>query len=127
VCSFLYCPVVSFLFKSKYFPQHSVLEHSQSMPFSQCGRLSTKSIQNIRQNYGFVYFNIYIFGWQTGRQVSELYSSRCTADLCASNVFINAIFIGLYHFQIFELCYIVQGFYMVADEILSIMYSRAPN
>ena len=50
------------VFKSKYFPQHPLLEHSQSVPFSQWKKSSTTFIQYMRQNCGFVYLDIYVFG-----------------------------------------------------------------
>jgi hypothetical protein len=47
--------------RSKYSPQHSVLKHLRSTFPSQCQRPSFIPIQNDRQNYSFVYLNLYVF------------------------------------------------------------------
>jgi hypothetical protein len=46
---------------SIYLPQHSVLNHPQSMFLPSCQRPRFTPIQNHRQNYGLVYFNFYVF------------------------------------------------------------------
>jgi hypothetical protein len=45
---------------SKYYSQNPVLKHPQSMLFPQYERPSFTPIQNNWQNYGFVYFNLYV-------------------------------------------------------------------
>jgi len=54
------------LLRPKHLPQYPILEHLQSMFLPQCGRPSFTPIQNNRQNYSCVDFNIYIFGCQCG-------------------------------------------------------------
>ena len=61
-------PFYFFPLSPKYLPQHSILEHPQPMLFPQSERPSFIPIQPNRWNYISVYFNLYIFGWQTGRQ-----------------------------------------------------------
>ena len=56
----------------KYSPQHPILEHPHPMFFPQRERPSFTAIQNKRQNYSSVYFNLYIFEWQIGRQKIQL-------------------------------------------------------
>jgi len=48
--------------RSKYSPQHHVLKHPQLPFLPQCQRPSFTPIQNNRQNYSSIYFNLYIFG-----------------------------------------------------------------
>jgi hypothetical protein len=48
-------------FRSKY-PQHSVLKNPQSE------RPSFTPIQHNRQNYSSLYFNLWVFWYETGRQ-----------------------------------------------------------
>jgi hypothetical protein len=47
--------------RSKYFPQHTLLKHPQSMFLPSRQRPSFTTIQNQRQNYSFVYPIFYIF------------------------------------------------------------------
>jgi hypothetical protein len=49
------CHLVSL--RSKYSPQHPILEHPQPMFLPQCQRPSFTPIQNNRQNYSSVYPN----------------------------------------------------------------------
>jgi hypothetical protein len=44
---------------SKYSPQHPVLKHPQSVFLPSCQKSGFTLIQNHRQNYTFVYFNLY--------------------------------------------------------------------
>jgi hypothetical protein len=46
---------------SKYSSQHPVLKHHHSTFLPQCQTTSFTPIQNTKQNYRFVYFNLYIF------------------------------------------------------------------
>ena len=52
----------------KYPSQHPTLENPQPIFLPQCERSSFTSIQSNRQNYSFVYLNLYIFGYKSGRQ-----------------------------------------------------------
>jgi hypothetical protein len=54
-------------FRPKYL-QHSVLKNSQSVFISQSERPSFAPIQHNRQNYSFVYFNLQVFWYETGRE-----------------------------------------------------------
>jgi hypothetical protein len=67
LCSFLHCLVISSSFGPTMF-QHPVLENLQSLLVLPCVRASFTTIWNNRQNYSCVYFNLYTFGWQTGRE-----------------------------------------------------------
>ena len=79
---------------SKQLPQHPLLEHHQPTFLPQYERPSFTPIQNDRQNYISVYFNLYIFGQQTGRQMI-LHRMIAIIPLLQSalNFFINAILI----------------------------------
>ena len=52
--------------RSKYPPQHPILETPQVTFLPQCERPSCTPIQNNRQGYSSVYLNLYTFGQQTG-------------------------------------------------------------
>ena len=54
--------------RPKYCPQHPILKHPQPTFLPQYERSSFKPIQSSRQNYNSVYLNVYIFGFQPGRQ-----------------------------------------------------------
>jgi hypothetical protein len=54
---------------SKYSPQHFVFKHPQFTLFPERERQCFRAIKN-RQNYGFVYFNPYVFTYQAGRRQS---------------------------------------------------------
>jgi hypothetical protein len=55
-------------FRSKYFPRHSFLKNTQSMYLPQSDRPSFAPIQHNWQNYRSVYFILYVFWYETGRQ-----------------------------------------------------------
>ena len=67
IMSFYPLPCYLVPIRFKYFPQHPHFKHSQPMFVPLCERSSFLPIQNNRQNYSSVYFNLYIFGLQTGR------------------------------------------------------------
>ena len=54
--------------RPKYSPQHPILKHPQPTFLPQCERASFTTIQNNRQNYNSGYLNLYIFGYQIGKQ-----------------------------------------------------------
>ena len=54
--------------RPKCLPKHSIPKHTQPVFLAHCGRPSFTPIQNKRQNYIFVYLDLYNFGHQTGRQ-----------------------------------------------------------
>jgi hypothetical protein len=64
--NFLHSPVTSSLLGPNILLR--VLKHPQSMLVPKCERPSFTPIQNNWQNYGFVYFNLYIPMQQAGRQ-----------------------------------------------------------
>jgi hypothetical protein len=61
-------PYCIFPLRAKYLTQHPILELPLPLFFSQCQRPSLTPIQNSKHNDSVVYFNVYIFPWQTGRQ-----------------------------------------------------------
>jgi hypothetical protein len=64
LCSLLHSSVTSSLL-GPHLPQDPTLERPQPMFLPQCERPNFTPIPNNRQNYSSVYFNIYIFRWQT--------------------------------------------------------------
>ena len=67
LCSFL-PPCYLVLLRPQNLPQHPILEPPQLMFLPQYERPSFTPIQNYRQNYSSVFLDLYIFGYQTGRQ-----------------------------------------------------------
>jgi len=67
LCSFLHSPVTSSLLGPNIL-LGALFSNAFSLCPSQCERPSFTPIQNNRQNYNSVYFNLCIFGQQTGRQ-----------------------------------------------------------
>jgi hypothetical protein len=64
-------------FRSKYLPQHSVLKNPQSTFIPQSERPSFAPVQHNRQNCSFVYFNLQVFWYETGRKTrSYMYKVR---------------------------------------------------
>jgi hypothetical protein len=63
--SFLWCPHIFTLLRSKYSPQHL---NTLSLSFPKWQRLSSIPIQNHMQNCSFTFFNFYVFKQQAGRQ-----------------------------------------------------------
>jgi hypothetical protein len=61
IMQFFSAPYYFVPLSSKYSPQHPILKQLQSMFFLQCYRSSYIKIQNHRQNYNFVYINLYPF------------------------------------------------------------------
>jgi hypothetical protein len=55
-------------FRSKYPPQHTLLKNPHSILLPQSERPSFAPIQHNWQNYSFLYFNLQVFGYETGRQ-----------------------------------------------------------
>ena len=48
--------------------QYPIVEHPQHMFLPRCERPSFTPVNNTRQNYSSMHFNLYIFGYQAGRQ-----------------------------------------------------------
>jgi hypothetical protein len=75
-------------FSSDIFHSAFFLQHSQPVSLCQCD--SFTPIQNNRQNYSFVYFHLYSFGWETRRQnIVHRTISIISWFLCALNFFHN--------------------------------------
>jgi hypothetical protein len=78
--------------RTKYSHQHPVLKHPLSMLFRKCQSPSFLPIQNNWQNYGVLYFNLYVPRHEAGRIKTELNGSKrspnlvCCSSLCARNI-----------------------------------------
>jgi hypothetical protein len=68
----------------------------------------TKFHTHTKQTNSFVYFNLYVFGWQAGRQKKILYwlGSTLPQNWMCSDFFMTIILICYCHCQIFEFCHI---------------------
>ena len=109
LCSFLHsCYLIPL--RPAYYPQYPILRHPQSTFLSQYEQPCFTHIQNNRQNYSFVYLNLYIFGEQTGTQkiLYQLIASIPSLQ-SALNFFLNRILIRLVCSQIYELFHPFKG------------------
>ena len=94
------CYLVSL--RSKYLPQHSIVEHPQPKSLILRERRSFTPIQNSGQNCNSV--QLYIFGYQTGRPKILLRKIAAIPRLrSALNFFMNGILICYSCSQLFEL------------------------
>ena len=66
--SFFPIPCYLVPLRPKYLPQHPTLRYPQTTFLHQRERPCFTPTQNNRQNYSSVHLNLYIFGYQTGRQ-----------------------------------------------------------
>jgi hypothetical protein len=102
LCSLLHYPVTSSLLGPN-FPQYPIPKYHQHMFLPHYGRPNFTLIYNNRHSYCSVYFNHYIFGYQTARKIIlHLVTTSIPRLQSALNFFQNVAFICYSCSQIFK-------------------------
>jgi len=67
--------------RSKYLPQHTILEHPQPMCLPHCERPSFTPIQNNRQNYSSEY--LYLYAWMANWKTKDSAPNYSKHSICS--------------------------------------------